>query len=406
MMSFNYLKELKDIYESQISLKEIVFLLGNTSCDMDSALSSYLLSIGKNLKENILTIDKESNSPSINKNTEKIYLPVLNCKRGTLPYRLDIKYVFDRFGIDEKDFWYITDDIFQEGSLFKYPKNSNIKTNIIILDFNDLTEDQKYLTDYVIEVFDHHQAKKLSFPNLKKITIKYPVGSCTTLVLLEHFMNDFPLSLLSPEFALSAILLDTENFKPSLYSNRWVDLDKFVFENIKSNIVDKTFEMEKYYKDIDAAKFDEKRNLDLGMEALLLKDKKTYDWGKFKVIWSSFTVPYPKINERYGVKEITSHFRRYYGKTQEEEKNTFYFTNCDYGKAQKYFTIYNPSNIPIDTNLLKAELEKHLKKGDIPIRVENIPESEKKGVIYHIIFDKTCSRKVMEPIFKKIFKDK
>ena len=49
-MFTNYLKEIKELYENQLTLEEITFVLGNNSCDMDSALSSYLLSLGKILR--------------------------------------------------------------------------------------------------------------------------------------------------------------------------------------------------------------------------------------------------------------------------------------------------------------------------------------------------------------------
>ena len=42
-MDFNYLKEIKKIYEKGTSLLEIIFILGNTTCDIDSALSDYIL---------------------------------------------------------------------------------------------------------------------------------------------------------------------------------------------------------------------------------------------------------------------------------------------------------------------------------------------------------------------------
>ena len=103
-MDFNYLKEIKNIYESSTFLLEIVFILGNNTCDMDSALSCYLLSIGKNIKSGAINLSKKKGKPSINPETKVIYLPVLNVKRGTLPHRIDVKYIFDHFGI-ENDFW-------------------------------------------------------------------------------------------------------------------------------------------------------------------------------------------------------------------------------------------------------------------------------------------------------------
>lgn len=402
-MNVNYLKKLRDIYNLHLSLKEVTFVLGNSSCDMDSALSAYLLSMGKNISEKVFSMDKKNNNVNISIATDKVYIPVLNCKRGTLPYRIDEKYVFDMFGIDENDFWYISDEIFDKSNLFQNHKNLNLKTSIILVDFNKLGEDQEYLSDYVVEIYDHHQVKKLDFPKIKCTTIKYPLGSCTTLILLEYFMKEFPMKLVSPAFSLSALLLDTENFKDSLYKNRWIDLDKIVFEAIKANITDKNFNMDDYYKGINDAKCDEQKNLDLGLDALLIKDQKFYDWGDIKIIWSAFAVPFYKIQERYGLLELITYFYPYFtSKTQEEIKNTFYITYSDYDENHKFYTIYNPYEIPIDINLLKGELEQKLKKGEIPVGQQRI-QDQVVGVFYYMTLDKTCSRKVMEPILREIF---
>ena len=61
---FNYLKELKKLNESPTITKRI-YILGNTSVDMDSVLAAYMLSIGKNMKEKIIYID-EYNKIKIN----------------------------------------------------------------------------------------------------------------------------------------------------------------------------------------------------------------------------------------------------------------------------------------------------------------------------------------------------
>ena len=188
-MEFNYLKEIRNIYENNSSLLEIIFILGNTSCDLDSALSAYMLSISENLKCGTIILSKEG-KPSINENVSKIYLPVLNIKRGTLHYRIDIKYIFDKFNIDQNDFWYISDSIFDQNNLFKYKnyENKDIKTSLILVDHTILTKDQQYLADYVIDIHDHHLLTNLPglYKNLKRMNIKYPTGSCSTLIL-----NDF-----------------------------------------------------------------------------------------------------------------------------------------------------------------------------------------------------------------------
>lgn len=397
----NYLKSLKNIYSAQLGLKEIIFVLGNPSCDMDSTLSAYLLSIGKNIKENTISIDRINNNISLNKNAEKIYLPVLNCKRGTLYTRLDIKYVFDLNKIEEKDFWYISDEIFSPKKPFEFHKNNNIKTKIILVDHSKLVEDQKYLSEYVVEIYDHHSEKNFNFPNLTSMTLKYPVGSCTTLILLDYFYNNFPNYLVNPLLAVTAILTDTKNFDMTLYKNRWVDLDRNVFNKIvPENIFG---EVDNYYNQVDGIKFDEEKNMELGVENLFLKDQKTYNWSGLKIIWCSLIANYYKIQEKFGLNEILSQIYSYYiNLTNEEVRSQFFITNSNFN-SQKLFTIFNPINIPIDINELRDSLAFTLKNGFVSIKEEKINDHSLKGVVYYIVLNKVYSRKNTEPVLRELF---
>ena len=405
-MNSIYLKEIKELYESQLFLEEITFILGNNSCDMDSALSSYLLSIGKNIKHNTITYNKSNDSFIFNKNPKHLFLPVLNIKRGTFHQRLDQKYVFDLFKIDENLFWYISDEIFDEKNLFSLLKNNNIKTNIILVDHSKLCEEQLYLSDYVTEIYDHHQEYKYNFKNLKKVHIKYPLGSCTTLILLDYFFDTFPKCLINPLFAITALLIDTNKFEKNFYNNRWVDLDRIVYKKIKSEIKsnEKKIKARDYYKNIIQIKYDIEKNLELGVEVLLLKDQKQFNWSGIKIIWSSLQVPYYKMQDKFGINEIISQMYSYYiNKTKEEVLSQFFITNSNYDEKSRVFTVFNPIKIPIDIAELKNSLSFTLKNGFISINCDDTFEENLKGVIYYIILDKTFTRKNVEPVFKELF---
>ena len=405
-MNSIYLKEIKELYESQLFLEEITFILGNNSCDMDSALSSYLLSIGKNIKHNTITYNKSNDSFIFNKNPKHLFLPVLNIKRGTFHQRLDQKYVFDLFKIDENLFWYISDEIFDEKNLFSLLKNNNIKTNIILVDHSKLCEEQLYLSDYITEIYDHHQEYKYNFKNLKKAHIKYPLGSCTTLILLDYFFDTFPKCLINPLFAITALLIDTNKFEKNFYNNRWVDLDRIVYKKIKSEIKsnEKKIKARDYYKNIIQIKYDVEKNLELGVEVLLLKDQKQFNWSGIKIIWSSLQVPYYKMQDKFGINEIISQMYSYYiNKTKEEILSQFFITNSNYDEKSRVFTVFNPIKIPIDIEELKNSLSFTLKNGFISINCDDTFEENLKGVIYYIILDKTFTRKNVEPVFKELF---
>jgi inorganic pyrophosphatase/exopolyphosphatase len=405
-MYSTYFKELKDFYDHQLSLDEITFILGNNSCDMDSALSSFLLSLGKNIKYNTITYNKSNNTAIFNKNPKRLFLPVLNIKRGTFAQRLDLKYVFDLFKIDENLFWYISDDIFDENKLFLLHKNNNIKTSIILVDHSKLCDEQKFLADYITEIYDHHPENKYEYKNLKNVHIKYPLGSCTTLILLDYFFDIFPRCLIDPLFAVTAILIDTNKFESNFYNNRWVDLDRIVYKRIKSEIKpnEKKMKYKEYYKNIIENKYDIEKNLNLGIEVLLLKDQKHFNWSGINIIWSSLQVPYYKIQEKFGINEIITQMYSYYlNKTKEEVLSQFFITNSNYNEKSRVFTIFNPINIPIDIEELKNSLSFTLKNGFVSINYDNEFQENLKGVIYYIILDKTFTRKNVEPVFKELF---
>ena len=407
-MDFNYLKEIKKSYENNSSLLEIIFILGNNSCDLDSALSAYLLSIGENINCGTINLSKKE-EPSLNENATILYIPVLNIQRGTLPYRIDVKYIFNKFNIDENDFWYISDPIFDPHNLFRYKnhENINIKTSLILVDHAILIDEEKYLADYVIDIYDHHLLTNYPglYKNLQKMNIRYPVGSCTTLILNDFFCTnkaeDFPIKIISPLLVVSAILIDTKKLKDELYKNRWVDLDKKVYKHIKKIIKEeyKGIKMKEYFKEIKDIKFDIQKNLELGIEALLIKDQKKYNWDNKKAIWSSFPVSYNDIIKKYGNDELFNNILKYYsGKSEEEQKNIFYITNSNINKKQKLFTLYNPIKLPFNKEEIFKEIKNFNNDENINVEIE-----QTKGEICLITLPDTFSRKSFEPILKKFF---
>ena len=415
-MDFNYLKEIKKFYENNSSLLEIIFIFFFTTCDIDSALSSYILSIGENIKCGTIHLSKKG-KPSLNENSTIIYLPVLNIQRGTLHHRIDVKYIFDKFQIDENDFLYISDPIFDSHNLFKYKnsENKNIKTSLILVDHTILTEEEKYLADYVIDIYDHHLLTNYSglYKNLKKMNIRYPIGSCTTLILNDFFCmqkeEDFPTKIISPLLAVSAILIDTKKFSEEFYGNRWVDLDKKVYKFLKKIIKDeyKGIKLKEYFKEIKDIKHDVQKNLELGIEALLSKDQKTFIWEHKKAIWSSFPVSYYDITKKYGNEKLYENFIKYYsGKSEEEQKDIFYITNSSINKKEKLFTIFNPFNLPFTKEQIQDEIKKNNENDNFSIEIEKInvngnENGKISGEICNIILPDTYSRKSFEPILKK-----
>ena len=408
-MVFKYLKEIRNLYETSFALLEICFILGNSTCDMDSALSAYLLSIGKNINHGAITLGKKG-KPSTNYQTKKIYLPVLNIKRGTLYYRIDVKYVFDKFGINENDFWYISDDVFNPHHLFRYKYNRFIKTSIILVDHSIL--EWNYLSEYVIGIYDHHllPTHNNQYKNLKSLNIKYPIGSCSTLILREYFEDDdFPVKIVSPVLALTAILLDTKKFNPDFYGLRWVDLDRKVYKRIKK-VAKKNEEikikMKHYFQEIKDIKHDINLNLSLGFEALMMKDQKFYNWDKIRVIWISFQIPYYIIKNKFGDKAILNYYMGFYkGKGNEEMKSTFIITSSSLKNKQRLFTIFNPFKMPFNKGEIQQALFNQLKNYLYSVDINYVFSENRipNGEECHIVASNIYSRKNFEPVLKNIF---
>ena len=278
---------------------------------------------------------------------------------------------------------------------------------MILVDHTILTKDQQYLADYVIDIHDHHLLTNLPglYKNLKRMNIKYPTGSCSTLILNDFLCikkkENFPTEILPPLLAMSAILVDTEKFKENLYGIRWVDLDKKIYKYLKK-IIKKNkddIKIKEYYKLIKDIKHDEEKNLELGVEPLLSKDQKTFDWGQKKSIWSSFPVSFYKIKNKFGVEEINNNFMKYYqGKSEEEIKNSFYITNSSIDKNKKLFTIFNPIKLPFTKEEIEKEIKKYNENEEFSVEIEKT-----KGEMCNIILPGTYSRKIFEPILKGFF---
>ena len=383
---FNYLKALKKLNESPLITKR-TYILGNTSVDMDSVLATYLLAIGKNMKEKIIYID-ENNEIIINEKTDKIYYPILNCKRGTYHHRLDGQYVFEKFKIDENDFLYNDDEFFSEEKI-----KSTQNTDFILVDHSLLDSKQKYLSQYFIEVIDHHIVPSYDFPNLNDRCIQYPVGSCTTLILLNNFVKNFPVMFISPLFSVTAILLDTENFKESFYGNRWVDLDKIVLDLIiKYSPVD--VNITEYYKKVQGEKTNVERNLALGINVLFEKDKKTFDWEKNKVEWSAIPVSYLKVMDKFNYNSLNDYFDRL------KNERKYYVSNSVLDSGDKLMTVYSFDNFNgVNRDNIQNKLKE--KYGD---NLKDLKFDDEKKTLF-IQLPNTSSRKSTEPIFRYIFNE-
>lgn len=246
---------------------------------------------------------------------------------------------------------------------------------VILIDHNKINVKQSFLNRYVTEIIDHHNDSENDtiYKNLRKKFLIYPLGSCSTLIILENLMfleeiliNEntkkteaeifFKNSFKDFIFFVSAILIDTRNFLDSDYNVRWTNLDvlaynkiielnqKFYFnkktnvlnvnENEFNNLERKNTAAAKLYEDLINSKYDLEANLNLGIKKLMNKDKKDFYYKEINstsVIWSSLQVPLESIIEKFNldnlkkeVNEALDNKNLYVFNYRQKEENTTY----------------------------------------------------------------------------------
>ena len=385
-INFNYLKEIKEVFKSE-KIKEVIYILGNSGGDLDSIISSYMTSLGENINNNIIYFD-DNNNPKVNKLTEKIYIPVINIKRGTYYERLEGKYIFNKFNISDEDFFYINDYELSNEYIIK----TNKKISIILVDFSELEESQNYLLNYVEKVIDHHLQNISKFPNLKKRIIEYPIGSCMTLVLSHYFLNFFPEKIIPIQFAITPILIDCANFNKEYYGFKWdkfdLDIYNFLIKNTNLNSNDMTI----YYNNIKNEMFNVENNLKLGFDILLRKDTKKYIWGKYYIKFIVFTISFENMYNYYKKEKMLELEKKFcYENIPKNSKCIIIcFTQNDF-KYSFYTPDYQINDLINRINKIGDNIIFNIQKDN--------------NYSNYILFEskKGITRKIIEPIFKKEF---
>jgi inorganic pyrophosphatase/exopolyphosphatase len=402
------IKIIRDSYFKLIetnSLKsEIVyFVMNNSSCDMDSFISSISLAAARNIQEDVITFNNQNEwelSSYNNRLVNKIYIPLMNCKRGELKNRLDIAFVMKKFKIEEENLFYINDP---EVEQYINENSQNFNFKIILVDHNKLEENYLHLLDKVEEIIDHHDDRNniLQYKNLTSKTLKFPLGSCSTLILHDYFIcnkkiKDNISKIIDPLLLLTALLLDTLKFQKNLYINRWVDMDYYVFESITQSENISQFVIDQYYNELDSSKYDEDANLNLGVENLMNKDKKLFKWGSHYASWSSLQVTYESLINKYEWSKIEEYFM----KEKEINKNlNFFITISKFSNKEKSVRIVEIYDYE---NKLSCSIEKfneHLKK-ELGDNLLNLNSQENLIKIY---VNESISRKLLEPVLNKYF---
>jgi len=362
-----------NIYKQNIE-ERINVCIGNVSCDMDSAIGAILLAYYLTYK------DEYYNNYG---NYEKFWIPVINCPRAEMCARIDISYHLKKFGVDADKLVYI-DDL----NLNFYSERNLLQLSLI--DHNKLDMTQQQWDSAVVFLVDHHVDLK-EYPNAEKILTF--CGSACSLAMNLIFDKSLDSQILNKEICLffwAAILLDTENFKPSLKGSKWSRVDELAFARAGRII------MQEQYVTLFEKKFDRRLNIELGMDLILKKDYKNYEWKNCVAGISVIFNPLHEFLSTFGVNEI---------------KNTL----IDRMKTLGLNIYCIISQVYLDNGIALREIMIYDNDSERLLKISNLFESlikfswQKKkftgltkNFSFYLFKDESVSRKKIEPIFKQI----
>lgn len=125
----------------------VKFVMGNTTCDMDSFLTSIVYSYFKNVESGIITFKKDNEydiSYNIYDMGNIVYIPILNCSKEDLFHRLDIAELCKLNHLSENDFFFYKDE-------FSLDKEKDELVFKSLIYSKDLLE-SKYFILYIINL--------------------------------------------------------------------------------------------------------------------------------------------------------------------------------------------------------------------------------------------------------------
>jgi inorganic pyrophosphatase/exopolyphosphatase len=363
-----------DIYKENIDEK-INICLGNVSCDMDSSIGAIILGYYMSHKAEYFNDYG---------NYENFWIPIINCPRAEIDARIDIAFHLKNFGIDKSKLVFI-DDL----DLNFYSSRGLLK--LAIIDHNKLDLSQEQWVNDVVFILDHHVDMN-ECPKAEKV-IQF-CGSACSMAMDLIFENKLEEKILTKDicqFFIAAILIDCENFHPSLKGTKWGDLDEQAIFKINRVI------MKFYYNELLNKKIDRELNIKLGLELMLRKDYKNYQWLDCVAGISVVFNPIHEIMSTFGVEEL----RRILKKRMEDNGLNIYCVITQIylktGEAFRELMIYDE-----DVGRLGKVCDMFEKACTYPLQKKKFTGLSK-NFSFYLIKDSSVSRKKIEPILKEIF---
>ncbi|KAF4522815.1 hypothetical protein B566_EDAN008076 [Ephemera danica] len=193
-----FLQECKDNLDRLDDFSTVKVVMGNESCDLDSAVCSLVHA----------QLLRESLGPSLN---STVVLPVLNIPQSDLPLKTEIMFYFSENDVP------LDLLIFRDQIDLRALSDAG-KLQLTLVDFHVLTPEDDILKPSVVEVIDHRpQELGWEWPG-RRVTMEI-VGSCSTLIA-RKVLEKAP-GLLTPQVALLLfadhhIAAELENLLPGI----------------------------------------------------------------------------------------------------------------------------------------------------------------------------------------------
>ena len=276
--------------------ESISLVIGNESADLDSLSGSLALAYLRSYEEN----GGAQQAEALRLETAKrLYLPLMNCRRAEIISRFEFVHVAQKNGLSAESLNFVDDFDLQKA----VAEFHNVE--VVLYDHNVPSASQQFLRKHVTAIVDHHDdqtAACYDAGQLRSVDIR-KVGSAQTMLAL--YFQQRAQQLLEKQlalFMLSTILIDTQGFEPKLFANRWVDDDRTAFEFLRSShFADEgAAEAAARYRELEDVKFDAKMNTDLGLQQLLVKDYKSFEYKAGRFGYSVFLVSFDSLFAAFG----------------------------------------------------------------------------------------------------------
>jgi len=293
----HYLRSTRDVLRTlDCNKTELDVVLGNESCDLDSAVSA--LVYGYYLQ--------------FNRGNNVTVIPVLNISRADFPLRTEVTFLLNEYELLQNSLTF-RDEIDLEGLC----NDKRLKLHLV--DHNRLFNDPQF-EDVVVDIVDHHKDERA--PTAAGTTARClchcrieMVGSCCTLVA-ETIFRESPDFLTSDAaivpLLLGTILLDTVNL--SEQAGRATPKDAEMVRRLHA--LRPHLDLNVIFGNLQNAKFDVSM---LATVDLLRKDMKSVhgvssspSLGHFSVAVSSIAMHLEKFLRRVNVEQDMEDFAKKY----------------------------------------------------------------------------------------------